>query len=58
MAKDTIKYLKKENDDLKAQTESIMEELENVKDLVNSKETNIAKGDRRPYLLDFKQRNS
>ena len=38
MSKDTIKSLKKENDDLKAQTESIMEELKKVKDLVNSKE--------------------
>ncbi|CAB3988999.1 Hypothetical predicted protein [Paramuricea clavata] len=45
MSKDTIKSLKKENDDLKAQTESIMEELKKVKDLVNSKEINIAKGD-------------
>ena len=38
MSKDTIKSLKKENDDLKAQTESIIEELKKVKDLVNSKE--------------------
>jgi hypothetical protein len=45
MAKDTIKSLKKVNDDLKAQTKSIMEQLKKVTDLVNSKETNIAKGD-------------
>ena len=38
MSMDTIKSLKKENDDLKAQTESIMEELKKAKDLVNSKE--------------------
>ena len=45
LLKHPIKSLKKENDDLKAQTESIMEELKKVKDLVNSKEINIAKGD-------------
>ena len=45
MSKDTIKSLKKENDELKAQTESIMKELKTVKELVSCKDVNVTKGD-------------
>ena len=45
VSKDTIKSLKKDNDDLKAETESIMQELKKVKELANSKDINLARYD-------------